>query len=63
MTWTKDKLQTLGAPLPLKIYSKGEFKGILFAEFASSAERGLAVELLRRAGLHSGQKRVWASQD
>ena len=63
MTWAKDKLPSLCAPLPTKIYSKDEFKGIMFAKFASPAERNHAVELLQHAGLRGGQKRVWASQD
>ena len=32
-SWLKDKLAFLKAPSPAKVYSKGAFKGIIFAEF------------------------------
>ena len=45
------------------IYPKGDFKGLLFAEFSDPEARDTAVALLRSAGLKPGGKSMWASQD
>ena len=63
-TWLKDKLMVLKGPAPSNTYSKGAFKGILFAEFQGTAERDIAVDLLRAAGLQpGGGKGLWATPD
>ena len=47
--WLKDKLASLHAPLPHKVYAKGPFKGMIFSEFGSVTDRDFAVEALRGA--------------
>ncbi|CAK0882584.1 unnamed protein product, partial [Prorocentrum cordatum] len=49
-------------PAPAEIYSKGDFGGALFAEFQNSGQRDAAVDFLRKAGLKSGGRNIWANQ-
>ncbi|CAK0879715.1 unnamed protein product [Prorocentrum cordatum] len=62
-TWLQDKIEAMSGPRPSKVYAKGQYKGIIVAEFRDPGVRDLCVELLRRAGLKCGTKQVWASQD
>ena len=61
--WLKSKLASLSGPTPSKIYSKGAFSGIMFAEFINTDSRDKAVELLRKAGCTNGDKKIWATED
>ena len=63
VTWLSDKLWSLYGPKPVESYCKGDFKGILFAKFASKGERDTAVALLRSAGYEHEGKKVWAKPD
>ena len=57
-SWLQDKLASLSSPDPCKIYEKGAWKEMIFAEFRKSVERDTAVGLLRTAGLQSGGKQI-----
>ena len=61
--WLTERLQSLSAPAPSKVYTKGDFRGIIFAEFGSTDARDQAVLALRGAALTNGDKKVWASED
>ena len=41
--WLSNKMWDLYGPQPTEVYSKGEFRGIIFAKFDSNAERDSAV--------------------
>ena len=62
-TWIKDKLWQLYGPQPTEVYCKGEFRGIIFANFSHNGDRDEAVRLLRKAGCTEGGNTVWAKQD
>ena len=55
--WSKDaaekrvqeKMQNAGAPKASEVFSKGEFKGMLFARCESAARRDISVDRFRRA--------------
>ena len=53
----------MGGPISKNIYSKGEFKNILFAEFDAMLDRDTAVALLRSGNIKRGTNFVWASPD
>ena len=46
-----------------EIFSKGDFKGILFAKFESKESRNRSVESFRKASLTRNGSRCWASED
>ena len=46
-----------------EIFSKGEFKGILFAKFESKESRNRSIESFRKATLTRSGSRCWASED
>ena len=48
--WVYDKLWHLYGPKVKKIYAKGEFHGILFAQFDCPEDRDYAIQLLRNSG-------------
>ena len=63
-TWLKDKLTVLKGPEYTETYCKGdEFKGILFAKFATKKERDSAVSKLTQARRQKGAQDVWANPD
>jgi len=62
-TWVTDTLSSLSAPKAIDIYSKGDFRDILFAVFASEADRDLAVGLLRSASPDHRGTTIWVTQD
>ena len=53
----------LGGPQPTETYCKGEYKGLLFAKFASHRDRNAAVGKLRQAREQQGDNKVWAKAD
>jgi hypothetical protein len=57
--WLQDKLKELAAPQPIEVYTKGkEFKGLIFAKFTTTADRDLAIGVIRSLAEH-----VWAKKD
>ena len=46
---------------PSKMYCKGNFKGIIWAEFANSGDRDAAIQRVKDSGAVLGQDRVWAN--
>ena len=57
----KEKLHNLCAVQP-EIYSKGDFRGMLFAKFRSTDARDHAVETLAKAKLHHGSRYIWINK-
>ena len=62
-TWLSNKMWTLYGPKPTEVYSKGEFRGIVFAKFDDKAARDTAVKLLRQSASREGGNAVWAKPD
>ena len=52
-----------GGPISTKIYSKGDFIDILFAEFQTMVDRDTAVAQLRSAKLQRGAHTLWCTED
>ena len=61
--WLQEKMAALGGSVPVDTYIKGDFKGVLFAKFASSGARDLAVDVLRKVGCKEGGHDVWGKPD
>ena len=61
--WVYDKLWSMYGPKPKKIYSKGEFRGLLFAQFYTPEECDGAIELFKNSGFQQGGKTIWANPD
>ena len=61
--WLSNKMWDLYGPQPTEVYSKGEFRGIIFAKFDSEEKRDSAVKLLRQSSLREGGNAVWAKPD
>ena len=61
--WMKDKLEVAKGPQPEDIYCKGDFKGLLFAKFATKVDRDKAVGKFRQAKLENLGEKVWAKPD
>ena len=53
----------LYGPQPIDVYTKGEFKGMVFAKFQTNADRDAAVALLRKAKLTENDSKIWANYD
>eukprot|EP00959_Pyramimonas_sp_CCMP1952_P419216 8781124-Pyramimonas_sp.AAC.1 len=49
--YIRDELNKLSGPISTNMYSKGEFKNIIFAEFTTMLDRDTAVAQLRSAKL------------
>ena len=60
-TWLSDKLTVLKGPQPHMMCSKGDFGGMLLAEFQDQYQRDLVVTLLKTAGIQYDGKPVWAA--
>jgi hypothetical protein len=58
-----DNLWWNHAPLPIEHYCKGDFKGLLFLKFSSTAERDIAVKKIKDAKLKQGDQDIWAKAD
>ena len=61
--WLSNKMWDLYGPQPTEVYSKGEFRGIIFAKFDSEEKRDSAVKLLRQSSLREGGNAVWVKPD
>ena len=61
--WLQDKLWTLYGPRVVETYTKGDFRGLLFAKFTSVTDRDNAVTLLRRACCQENGQQVWMKPD
>ena len=66
--WVNNKLWEGYGPKPEEIYSKGEFRGIIFAKFVNNSDRNIAVNILQkvlstRGATPSGQNRTSHSQN
>ena len=62
-TWVSNKLWHLHGPQPTEVYSKGDFRGIVFLKFRDKADRDEAVKLLRQSsiwegGMPSGRRQI-----
>ena len=62
-TWLENKLWERWLPQPVKTYTKGDFKGMLFCKYASKHDRDLVVEDLRPKHLACNGKNVWSKPD
>lgn len=62
-TWLLDKLRSLWAPALAEIFSKGDFKGQIFAKFPTQVDRDEALKAIRKASLKEGAHEVWAKED
>ena len=59
-----NKLTVLKGPQVVETYHKGEdFKGLLFAKFATKGDRDVAVRKLRQAKEEVRDRKVWAKPD
>ena len=61
--WMRDKLWAEWLPAPENMYSKGEFKGILFAKFRTSSERDSIVVWFRTSSTQMSGSNVWSKPD
>ena len=61
--WLSEKFWYLNTPTSIEYYSKGEFQGIVFANFATTTERDAAMTALRSARCQKFGKAVWAKED
>jgi hypothetical protein len=62
-TWVRDKLWSLYAPPPAEVFKgRGDFKGVIFAKFATRSDRDEAVKLLKKEGLKEHGRDVWAKE-
>ncbi|CAK0820226.1 unnamed protein product [Prorocentrum cordatum] len=61
--WIEANMWDLYGPQPAEVYSKGEFRGLIFVRFRSRADRDTAVKLLRQASLKEGGNDIWAKRD
>jgi len=59
----RDRLSSMSGPIPKNMYSKGEFKNIVFAEFDAVLDRDTAVALSRSGNIKRGSNTLWASPD
>ena len=62
IAWLDEKLK-LVSNCKAEIYTKGDFKGILFAKFDSKHARNRSIESFRKASLTRSGSRYWASED
>ena len=62
-TWVYDKLYVLYGPKPKFVESRGDFRGIVFAQFDSVEDRDIAMKLLKASGCKEGGNAVWAKRD
>ena len=46
---------------PSKVYCKGDFKGLIWLEFADAADRDAAIQYIKESGTLLGTNRVWAN--
>ena len=61
--WITDQLWHLYGPQPGDIFTKGDFKSVIFAKFASKGQRDTAANLLQKARMTEGGSPVWARPD
>ena len=61
--YIRDQLWWMKGPRIVETYTKGEFKGLVFAKFSSKAERDAAVMLFRSNKLILGGNAIWAKED
>ena len=62
-TWVRNKLWTLWGPQPVDVYSKGDFRNLMFFKIETKSERDDAMQLFQNAGLKEGGNDVWAKED
>ena len=61
--WLEDKLWEAYGPTPIRMYTKGDFKGMLFARFGSKEDRDTAVSVIRSLARSHDKLEVWAKPD
>ena len=61
--WIADHMWTMHGPPPTEVYCKGDFSGMVFARFESTADRDRAVNLMNRRRRREGGNNIWAKPD
>ena len=61
--WLESKIKSIVDSSPVDIYCKGEFVGILFAKFASVADRERTINTFRRSQFSFQSSKTWANVD
>ena len=61
--WVENKLWYLYGPKPIEIFSKGSFRGIIFARFKGKGDRDAAVRILKEGKYEEGGHKIWAKPD
>ena len=59
--WVNNTLWKAWLQGPNKMYCKGDFKGLIWVEFASDNDRDAAIQHVKNAGTLLGTDRVWAN--
>ena len=61
--FVRDKLWTHYGPKITEVYTKGDFKGLIFIKFSSKRDRDTATSLFRQQKFKHGENIVWAKED
>lgn len=61
--WLSEKLWSEWLPIPGNVFCKGEFKGIFYAKFGSTADRDSAVNWFRKSSIKIEGHPVWSKPD
>ena len=61
--YLKEQLWIYYGPTMIDTYSKGDFKGLLFAKFLSKMDRDTAVKIFRTQRLKHNENTIWAKED
>ena len=61
--WFTRQLKYIEAPTPIETFAKGDFTGLLFARFATKAERDTAVSKIRASKFQWQGETMWAKAD
>jgi len=61
--WLRKKCLELGTAQPIDAFSKGDFKGMLFAKFQSVAQRDVVIAGIRSSTTSTSHLKTWAKID
>lgn len=61
--WVQTKCTEIADCKPKEVFSKGDYKGMLFAKFLSKEQRDTSVQKLRKASPSRDQNRTWFTED
>ena len=56
-------MKGLNVPCPDEIYTKGDFKGLVFGKYGSQVQRDRSVEAFRKSRLGRAGSKTWATED